>query len=113
LQTYNSSGTFTVPTGITRLAVVGIGSGQAGGGVQYSATAGRKGGSSAAGFGFKDTVVTPTTAYDVTVGSTTAFGNLATTTMPANTQPTATSNVNGAIGSFTGYSVDFKQVILK
>ena len=97
LQTYSSSGSFTVPTGITKLAVVGIGSGQAGDGVQYLSTTGRKGGSSAAGFGFKDTVTSPTTVYNVNVGSTTAFGNLATTTMPANTQPTATSNVAGAI----------------
>lgn len=42
-----------------------------------------------------------------------SFGRADNNGGPFATPGTVKSNVNGAIGSFTGYSVDFKQVILK
>jgi hypothetical protein len=42
-----------------------------------------------------------------------SFGRADNNTGPFATPGAVNSNVNGAIGSFTGYALDFKQIILK
>jgi trimeric autotransporter adhesin len=86
-QTFSSSGTFTVPAGITQIAVKGIGAGGTGanglnsdGG---SGAVGGRGGGGGGGFIFKNYSVTPGQTFSVSIGSAgqnTSFGSLATAT---------------------------------
>jgi len=81
-QTYNSSTTYTVPSGVNRVAVWAFGPGSAGGGGS-NAFAGNGGGGGAGGglVGFKDYAVNSGQQFAVSVGSsggTSSFGNLAT-----------------------------------
>jgi len=84
-QSFLSSGTFTVPLGVTQIAVKGMGAGGTGatgsnsdGG---SGAIGGRGGGGGGGFIFKNYNVTPGQSFNITIGSTgqaTSFGSLAT-----------------------------------
>ena len=79
LQNYTSSTTFTVPTGITRLAVVVMNGGSSGSGP--SGDFGGAGGNGGAGYGFVEQSVSAAQTYSVTIagaGGTTSFGTLLT-----------------------------------
>ena len=79
LQNYTSSTTFTVPTGITRLAVVVMNGGSSGSGP--SGDNGGAGGNGGAAYGFQEQAVTAGQQYSVTIGGaggTTSFGDLLT-----------------------------------
>lgn len=69
-QTFNASGTYTVPAGKTKMAVVGVGSGGGGGGgsdaAYFIAGAGGGGG---AGFSVREISVTPSATYSITIGA--------------------------------------------
>jgi hypothetical protein len=69
-QTFNSSGTYTVPSGITKLAVFGWGGG-GGGSIGGSAADGHggSGGAGGGGVAFSDLTVTPGQVYTITVGT--------------------------------------------
>lgn len=78
-QTFTSSGTYTVPAGMTQIAVVGNGAGGAGAG--GSVPTGGTGGGSGGGFILKDYAVSPGQTFAVTIGSSggvTSFGSLIT-----------------------------------
>jgi hypothetical protein len=83
-QTFNSSGTYTVPAGASKIAVIVYGAGQAGssGGTAGSITSGSggTGGSSGAVLAATEYSVTPGTNYVVTLANSgaTSFGNLLT-----------------------------------
>lgn len=96
-QTFNSSGTFTVPSGKNQVAVVLVGSGGAGSaGIAGSGngSAGGAGGKGGGAVAFKDLSVTPGDTFSVTVGSQTDFSNYAVTNLSNNV---STSNVAGAV----------------
>jgi len=75
-QTFTSSGTFTVPPGITTIIVECWGGGGAGGGSSASSVRGGGGGAGGA-YAKKSITVTPGTSYTVTVGGTTTGTNSA------------------------------------
>lgn len=70
-QTFTSSGTFTVPQGVTSIIVECWGAGGAGGGTKNNNAKGGGGGAGGA-YAKKTLSVTPNTVYTVTVGGTTA-----------------------------------------
>jgi hypothetical protein len=98
-QTFNSSGTYTVPSGKSQMAVFVMGGGGSGGGGSAFEAGG--GGRSAALAGFKDYSVTPGQNYSVTVASangTSSFGNLVDVSTNADKYPvgsTIAAGVNG------------------
>jgi hypothetical protein len=92
LQTYNSSSTFTVPSGITQIAVIARAPGTAGSSGNSSG-GGAAGGRSGSAFGFKNYNVSSGQSFSVTVGSTTSFGSLGSASSSSN----ASSSVAGAI----------------
>ena len=77
LQNYTSSTTFTVPTGIVKLAVVVMNGGYSGSGP--SGDSGGAGGSGGAAYGFKEQSVTAGQTYSVNIGGaggSSSFGSL-------------------------------------
>lgn len=77
LENYTSSTTFTVPTGITKLAVVVMDGGYSGAGP--SGDNGGAGGAGGAGYGFVEQPVSAGQTYSVTIagaGGTSSFGTL-------------------------------------
>ena len=93
-QTFTSSGTYTVPSGKTRLAAYVVGGG---------ASAGGAGGG---GVAFKEYAVSPGQQYTVTVGGTgtaSSFGNLANANgASGSTAGSGASNVAGAVTALGG-----------
>ena len=78
-QTFNSSGEFVVPEGITKMGVVGQGAGASGG--NTSGSTGASGGGGGGKFIVDEISVSPGTKYTVTIGGaggSSAFGNIAT-----------------------------------
>jgi hypothetical protein len=76
--TYTSSATFTVPAGVSRIAVFAVGSGGSGSSGASGATrTGGYGGAGSPGVFFKDYVVTPGATFSVSTGGSGAstFGN--------------------------------------
>jgi hypothetical protein len=78
-QTFNTSGTYTVPSGKQFVAIVGAGAGANGAGASYNAGSG---GSSGPVFILEDVAVSGGQTYTVTIasggGSNTSFGNILT-----------------------------------
>lgn len=70
-QTFNSSGTFTVPAGKNLLTVIGIGAGGGGGAGKGTGNNGdaAPGGAAGGKFSIKDIPVTPGSNYTVTIGT--------------------------------------------
>jgi hypothetical protein len=78
-QTFNSSGTFEVPAGITKMGLVGQGAGANGANVSESIT-GASGGGGGGKFIVDEITVTPGTKYSVTIGGaggSSSFGSIA------------------------------------
>lgn len=98
VQTFNSSGNYTIPSGATRLAVYVRGAGASGGSSsQATGGVGGKGGTIAK---FEDVSVSSGTNYTVTIagsGGSTSFGNLLTVNSASgqNTVGNATGNAAG------------------
>jgi hypothetical protein len=112
-QAFTSPGTFTVPTGITRIKVTVIGAG--GGGATYAPTvAGGGGGSGGLTINYI-TGLTPGGTAAVTVGTggtvpggpggTSSFGPIVATTLTATGGTGASGASGGAGGAGTGYGV--------
>lgn len=102
LATYNSSTSYTVPTGVTKLGVVVI-SGGTGGGSGCCGNPGAPGGASGSAVGFWDYPVNAGTTYNVTVGGSSgnsAFGNLASATAGGNAS--TNFNTNAVIANAAG-----------
>jgi hypothetical protein len=125
-QTFNTSGTFTVPSGKTFIALVGTSAGGGGGGsrVQYLSTfsASGSGGGSGSVFILRDIATNAGTTYTVTIGSggtggtssstngnaggTTSFGNILTANgggagLASTTYPFNTVQAGGAKGNLS------------
>lgn len=105
-QTFNSSGTFTVPANKNLLAFAVISSGLGGGTGAAGTTsgsstatggAGGSGGKGGGGAQRKDVAVTPGQTFSVTVGSTSNFGNLASASANSQSAPGGTT-ISGASG---------------
>jgi hypothetical protein len=117
LNTYNSSTTFTVPTGKVKLAVVVVNGGTAGN--AGSGSGGGKGGAGGAIYGFKDQSVTAGDSFSVTIGGAggaTSFGSLLTSgngTGNASTKiagNAAGTGGNGGVGRTPGWASGFNGV---
>lgn len=116
-QTFTSSGTFTVPAGVTSVQVEAWGGGGAGGGVNASFLATRAGGGGAGGAYVNNTAVTVTPGANITVtvgaggtgvsaanggnGGTSSFGSLVTANGGAGGKVGNSSTPNGAGGAVT------------
>lgn len=130
-QTFTNSGTFTVPSGVSKIAVFATGGGNGGSnggpsivgyfhlGAYYGAGSGGAGGRSSSVSSFTEFDVTPGNTYTVTIGAggnagstggTTSFGNLVnisevTVTGNAPSRTTVTPSGGGAGGpANAGYS---------
>lgn len=69
-QVFTNSGTFTVPSGITRILIQAVGGGGAGGaGAQTGSNCASGGGGGAGGYSFSSADVSATTSIGVTVGA--------------------------------------------
>ena len=102
-QTFNSSGTYTVPSGKSQVAVFVMGGGSSGGG--GSAYGAGSGGRTAALVGFKDYSVTPGQNYTVTVASsngTSSFGNIASADTGVVASPGGATTASGRNGGGQG-----------
>lgn len=99
-QTFNAGGTFTVPSGKTKMAVYMIAAGGAGGTapkINSSAGNGGAGGGGGRVYAFSEYTVTPGATYTVTIGASggnTSFGNLV-TLAPGNAGGAGTTNASG------------------
>ncbi|MBI3314897.1 MAG: hypothetical protein HYZ86_02990, partial [Candidatus Omnitrophica bacterium] len=99
ISVFNASGSFTVPTGITRIMVEVWGGGGTGG--ANSSPYESAGGGGGGGYGKQIFTVTPGNVYTVTVGGTggtSSFGNLISATGGSN----GTSAVSGSAGGAGG-----------
>jgi hypothetical protein len=106
-QTFNTSGTYTVPSGKVAMALVGTSAGGAGRGNGPGQTGGG-GGGGGAGFSIREIAITPGSSYNVVIagsGGATSFGNI----LIANGGSNANSYEGAAGGSVTSNSgvVDF------
>ena len=98
-QAFTSSGTFTIPSGVTALKVTVVGGG-GGGAAGYNNIGGR--GGSAGGIAISYlTSLTPTSTIAVTVGGAGGQSKIA-----SGTQTITTVTVNGAGGSVTGGTIN-------
>ena len=103
LQNYTSSTTFTVPVGVTRLAVVVMNGGSSGSGP--SGENGGAGGNGGAGYGFQEQSVTAGQTYSVTIagaGGTTSFGSLLTSGTGSGNATTKVAGSGAGTGGIAG-----------
>ena len=89
-ETFNSSGTWTAPEGVTSCVVIGCGGGGGAGGANYNGDQGESAGGYGALRGVAFCSVTPFTSYTVTIGAGGAGGS-------------GTSGAAGATGSNTTF----------
>lgn len=109
-QTFNSSGTYTVPSGVTKLAVIISGGGGNGGnatnGGGGSTSGGGNGGAGSYFGGWYDYAVTPGQTYTVTVGGggggASAFGNLINSVSPNGFTTNVNTNLQTSAGGNGG-----------
>lgn len=106
-QTFNSSGEFVVPAGITKMGVTGQGAGA--NGANSSNITGASGGGGGGKFIVDEITVTPGAKYSVTIGGaggSSAFGNIATlnaaTVTSGGNASVNTGNVIGTAGGGSG-----------
>jgi hypothetical protein len=102
-STFNTSGTYTVPSGKSQMAVFVMGGGSSGGGA--SAYEHGRGGRSAALVGFRDYSVTPGQNFSVAVASangTSSFGNLVDVSTNADKYPVGSTFAAGVNGGVNG-----------
>ena len=111
-QTFDSSGTYTVPAGVTKITIAGVGGGGKGSSSIGSNTGGSGcgGGGAGASFLVRDITVTSGQTYTVTVGGqagATSFGSIITANGGANVPNPFTSGwpSGGAGGNNSGPNV--------
>ena len=97
VSTFNASGNYTIPTGKTRIAVAGVGSGQGGTGTITNQVSGSVGGSTGPVFIYYDYTVTAGDVVNIVIGA----GSAGTT-----------GNDNGASGGVTTVKLNTNTTLL-